>query len=65
MKAFQEGKISQDVYERNLKALETPKPAAEALPEDPRIARLERALKDGKITREVYEENLRKLKGTK
>jgi len=70
-KAYRDGRITREVYERNLASLQAQPPAAESTPAeqtqsapaDPRLARLEKALADGKITREVYEENVRKLKG--
>ncbi len=64
-KAFEEGKISEEVYKQNLARLgvAVPPPQEPQPVEDPKIQRLRKAYEDGKISKEVYEENLKKLKG--
>jgi hypothetical protein len=67
-KAYEDGYLSKELYEVNLKKLqETPKdePAPPESPaievEDERVAMLKKAFEEGKLSKELYELNLKKL----
>ena len=77
-KAYGDGRITKETYERNLAALqkdatvaapvvaptlETAEAVAPTEEADPRLARLEKALQEGKISQQVYDQNVKKLKG--